>query len=86
MRVTRYLVTSVVLFLLGIGCLAEGVAPNSTASVNVAYPLSGNEIRFCGASTGGWAVAGVFATIAGTVFLVLTLIRSIARDDSSKAT
>jgi len=77
-------VTSIVLLVLGLGCLSEGVV-NGTASVHVGYPLSANSIRFCGASVGGWAIAGVLATIGAMVFNALALIRSLTHEDSSRA-
>jgi hypothetical protein len=75
MKSSRLLIVSAVLFLLGFGSL--GVGWNGTASVNVAFPVSGCSVHFCGSASGGWALGGLLGLTLGILFLIVALIGMI---------
>lgn len=75
MRITRYLVICLVLFVIGVGSLAEGV--HGEASVNAGTSFAANSIHFCGTSSGGWAALGMLASLGAIVFFALALFASM---------
>lgn len=78
MKSNRLFIVSAVLLLLGFGSLGKGW--NGTASVNVAFPVSGCSVQFCGSASGGWALGGLLGLTLGIIFLIVASISmSISR-------
>jgi len=72
MKSSRLFIGSAVLFLLGLGSLRIGW--NGSAGVNVAFPVRGCSVHFCGSASGGWALGGLLGLTLGILFLIVALI------------
>lgn len=73
MKAKRLLILAAVLFLLGFVSVCSGWHGN--AGVNVAYPIAGTSVQFCGSASGGFALAGILGMFFGIVVLLVALIR-----------
>jgi hypothetical protein len=78
MRTTRSVVICLLLIVVGLVSLGEGVQ-HGEASVDFGTSPAGNSIRFCGTSSGGWALLGILGTLGGIVFFALALVASMRR-------
>lgn len=73
MKSKRLLIVAAVFFLLGFVSLWWGWHGN--AGVNVAYPIAGTSVQFCGSASGGSALIGILGLFFGTIVLLVALMR-----------
>lgn len=75
MKSKHVLIVAAFFFLLGFVSLWLGWHGN--ASVNVAYPIAGTSVQFCGSATSGFALIGILGLLLGILALLVALIRMI---------
>jgi hypothetical protein len=72
MRRFRWVIVSAVFLLVGIVSLATGWKGN--AGVNMAWPVAGAAVTFCGSAQGWAAVLGALGLLLGVIFLVVSVV------------
>lgn len=81
MKSKNVLIAAAFFFLLGFVSLWWGWHGN--ASVNVAYPLAGTSVQFCGSASGGFALTGILGLLLGILALLVTIISMALKRGSS---
>ena len=80
MKSKNVLIVAVFFFLLGFVSLWWGWHGN--ASVNVAYPITGTSVQFCGSASGAFALTGILGFLLGILALLVAIITMALRRSS----
>lgn len=83
MKRYRWVVVSVLFFVLGVGSLAEGW--NGTASARLASPTSAMEVNSCCSALGWPALIGTVGLLLGLLFLSIALVAAGTKTAGGKA-
>ena len=60
-----------------LGFISLGLGWHGNASVNVAYPIAGTSVQFCGSASGGFALMGILGLLLGMLALLVAFIGMI---------
>jgi hypothetical protein len=81
MKSKHALIVTVFFFLLGFVSL--GLGWHGNASINMAYPIAGTSVQFCGSASSGFALIGILGLLLGILALLVALIGMILTRGSS---
>jgi hypothetical protein len=68
-----------------LGFISLGLGWHGNASVNVAYPIAGTSVQFCGSASSGFALTGILGLVLGVLALLVALVGMILSRASKRA-